>query len=160
MRSVARGFGAEGIGLCRTEHMFFEGDRIDAVREMIVAEIAGRAQAPRWPRSLPLQQSDFEGIFEAMDGFPVTIRTLDPPLHEFLPHGDAEIDELAKKLGIEAKKLHAHDRELARGQPDARLPRLPAGHHLPRDHRDAGARDLPGRGGSVRSAASRFTPKS
>ena len=103
---VARGFGAEGIGLCRTEHMFFEGDRIDAVREMIVAETLEERRAAL-ALIEPLQQSDFEGIFEAMDGFPVTIRTLDPPLHEFLPHGDEEIDDLAKKMGIKSKKLHA-----------------------------------------------------
>jgi pyruvate, orthophosphate dikinase len=103
---VAREFGAEGIGLCRTEHMFFEGDRIDAVREMIVAESLEERRAAL-AKIEPLQQSDFEGIFEAMDGFPVTIRTLDPPLHEFLPHGDDEIDDLAKKMGIKPKKLHA-----------------------------------------------------
>jgi pyruvate,orthophosphate dikinase len=101
---VAREFGAEGIGLCRTEHMFFEGDRIDAVREMIVAETLEERRAAL-AKIEPLQQSDFEGIFEAMDGFPVTIRTLDPPLHEFLPHGEDEIEDLAKKMGIKAKKL-------------------------------------------------------
>jgi pyruvate,orthophosphate dikinase len=103
---VAREFGAEGIGLCRTEHMFFEGDRIDAVREMIVAESLEERRAAL-AKIEPLQQSDFEGIFEAMDGFPETIRTLDPPLHEFLPHGDEEIEDLAKKMGIKAKKLHS-----------------------------------------------------
>ena len=103
---VAREFGAEGIGLCRTEHMFFEGDRIDAVREMIVAETQeGRRAA--LAKIEPFQQGDFEGIFEAMDGLPVTIRTLDPPLHEFLPHGDAEIDALAKKMGIDTGELHS-----------------------------------------------------
>ena len=103
---VAREFGAEGIGLCRTEHMFFEGDRIDAVREMIVAATLDERRAAL-AKIEPLQQSDFEGIFEAMDGLPVTIRTLDPPLHEFLPHGDDEIEDLAKKMGITAKKLHS-----------------------------------------------------
>jgi pyruvate,orthophosphate dikinase len=103
---VAREFGAEGIGLCRTEHMFFEGDRIDAVREMIVAESLEERRAAL-AKIEPLQQGDFEGIFEAMDGFPVTIRTLDPPLHEFLPHGEAEIEDLAKKMGIKPKKLHS-----------------------------------------------------
>jgi pyruvate,orthophosphate dikinase len=101
---VAREFGAEGIGLCRTEHMFFEGDRIDAVREMIVAETLEERRAAL-AKIEPLQQSDFEGIFEAMDGYPVTIRTLDPPLHEFLPHGQDEIEDLAKKMGIKANKL-------------------------------------------------------
>lgn len=104
--AVARKFGAEGIGLCRTEHMFFEGDRIDAVREMILAENpSGRAIAEA--RLLPMQRGDFEGIFRAMDGLPVTIRLLDPPLHEFLPHGDAEIKNLARKMGVESAKLRA-----------------------------------------------------
>ena len=102
---VAREFGATGIGLCRTEHMFFEGDRIDAVREMIVADNVEDRRAALG-KIEPLQQGDFEGIFEAMEGFPVTIRTLDPPLHEFLPHGDDEIDDLAKKMGIKSKLLH------------------------------------------------------
>ncbi len=102
--AVARGFGAEGIGLCRTEHMFFEGDRIDAVREMILAaDEAGRRKA--LGKLLPMQQKDFEGIFKAMNGLPVTIRTLDPPLHEFLPHTKAEIADLAKKLGVKPKVL-------------------------------------------------------
>jgi pyruvate, orthophosphate dikinase len=95
-RDAERGrqFGAEGIGLCRTEHMFFEGDRIDAVREMILSENAdGRRRA--LDKLLPMQQADFIGIFRAMDGLPVTIRLLDPPLHEFLPHGGVEIKNLA-----------------------------------------------------------------
>ncbi|HMC54141.1 MAG TPA: pyruvate, phosphate dikinase [Gemmatimonadaceae bacterium] len=96
---IARGFGAEGIGLCRTEHMFFEGDRITAMREMIVArDEGGRRRA--LGKLLPLQRGDFEGIFEAMAGFPVTIRLLDPPLHEFLPHGGEESKLLARELGI------------------------------------------------------------
>ena len=103
---VARGFGAEGIGLCRTEHMFFEGDRIHRMREMIVArDIAGRRRA--LANLLPIQRSDFEGIFEAMNGLPVTIRLLDPPLHEFLPHGGEESKLLARTLGItRAELLH------------------------------------------------------
>ena len=97
-------FGAEGIGLCRTEHMFFEGDRIDAVREMIVAEDAkGRRAA--LAKILPMQKEDFKGIFRALKGLPATIRTLDPPLHEFLPHGDAEISDLAAKMGIAEELL-------------------------------------------------------
>jgi pyruvate, orthophosphate dikinase len=96
---VARGFGAEGIGLCRTEHMFFEGDRIHAMREMIVArDEGGRRRA--LARLLPMQRADFEGIFEAMAGYPVTIRLLDPPLHEFLPHGGEESKLLARQLGL------------------------------------------------------------
>ena len=101
---IARGFGAEGIGLCRTEHMFFEGDRITAMREMIVArDIAGRRRA--LTKLLPIQRSDFEGIFEAMHGLPVTIRLLDPPLHEFLPHGGEESKLLARTLGISRAEL-------------------------------------------------------
>jgi pyruvate,orthophosphate dikinase len=99
-----RDFGAEGIGLCRTEHMFFEGDRLTAVREMIVATDAeGRKRALR--KILPMQRADFEAIFRAMEGYPVTIRLLDPPLHEFLPKGDEEIVALAGELGLEADAL-------------------------------------------------------
>jgi pyruvate,orthophosphate dikinase len=97
-------FGAEGIGLCRTEHMFFEGERIDAVREMILAsDEAGRKKA--LSKLLPMQKGDFRGIFAAMGERPVTIRTLDPPLHEFLPHEEREIDDLASKMGIPRSTL-------------------------------------------------------
>jgi pyruvate,orthophosphate dikinase len=100
----AREFGAEGIGLCRTEHMFFEGNRITAMREMIVApDEAGRRRA--LAKLLPMQRADFEGIFEAMAGLPVTIRLLDPPLHEFLPHTREEIAALAKGLKIPTAQL-------------------------------------------------------
>lgn len=103
---VARQFGAEGIGLCRTEHMFFEGDRIDAVRAMILAEDAeDRRRAIE--RILPMQRGDFIGIFREMAGLPVNIRLLDPPLHEFLPNSPDEIRELAAKLGIEVEKLRS-----------------------------------------------------
>ena len=101
---VAREFGAEGIGLCRTEHMFFEGDRIDAVREMILADnTEGRRRA--LAKILPMQKEDFKGIFRAMSGLPVTVRLLDPPLHEFIPHTDEELSELAVKIGVPAEKL-------------------------------------------------------
>ncbi|HJU88241.1 MAG TPA: pyruvate, phosphate dikinase [Gemmatimonadaceae bacterium] len=101
---VARSFGAEGIGLCRTEHMFFEGDRITAMREMIVArDGAGRQRA--LDKLLPHQRNDFDGIFEAMDGYPVTIRLLDPPLHEFLPHGGEETKLLARQMNLEREEL-------------------------------------------------------
>ena len=101
---VARDFGAEGIGLCRTEHMFFEADRIIAVREMILAEDKkGREVA--LAKLLPMQRSDFEGLFRVMTGLPVTIRLLDPPLHEFLPHSDDEIGEVAKSSGMDAQLL-------------------------------------------------------
>src|SRR5438270_1815671 len=100
----AREFGAEGIGLCRTEHMFFEGDRITAMREMIVApDEPGRRTA--LAKLLPMQRADFEGLFEAMSGYPVTIRLLDPPLHEFLPHGKAEVGGLARAMNLPAARL-------------------------------------------------------
>ncbi len=101
---LARAFGAEGIGLCRTEHMFFEGERISSMREMIVArDEGGRRRALE--KLLPMQRTDFEGIFEAMHGCPVTIRLLDPPLHEFLPHGGEESKKLASTLGITRNAL-------------------------------------------------------
>jgi len=101
---VARDFGAEGIGLCRTEHMFFEGDRIKAVREMILAEhIEGRRKA--LAKLLPMQKSDFVGIFKAMKGLPVTIRLLDPPLHEFVPHEKAQQKEMADEMGVSVEKI-------------------------------------------------------
>jgi len=100
----ARDFGAEGIGLTRTEHMFFGPDRIKAMRQMILAEDeAGRKTALK--KLLPFQRKDFEGIFKAMDGLPVTIRTLDPPLHEFLPNDDAAQKEMAKQMGISVKDV-------------------------------------------------------
>ena len=103
---VAIDFGAEGIGLCRTEHMFFEGTRIDAVREMIVAEdLEGREKA--LARLLPMQKADFAALFTLMEGRPVTIRTLDPPLHEFLPHEEKDIRDLALKMGITPERLRA-----------------------------------------------------
>ena len=103
---VARNFGAEGIGLCRTEHMFFEGDRIVAVREMILAaDEAGRRQA--LAKLKPIQQRDFEGIFTAMDGLPVTIRLLDPPLHEFLPHEPAQQQQMAEEMGVPLSQIEA-----------------------------------------------------
>ncbi len=102
--NVARNFGAEGIGLCRTEHMFFEGDRIKAVREMILADDeAGRRKA--LDKLLPYQREDFYGIFKAMHDLPVTVRTLDPPLHEFLPHEKQNQEEMAKEMGITAAEV-------------------------------------------------------
>ncbi|MDO5488035.1 MAG: pyruvate, phosphate dikinase, partial [Rikenellaceae bacterium] len=99
-------FGAEGIGLCRTEHMFFEGDRIKAVREMILADDeAGRRVA--LAKLLPMQRGDFEGLFKAMKGYPVIIRLLDPPLHEFAPHTEKEQRELAEELGVPFEKIAA-----------------------------------------------------
>ncbi len=101
---VANAFGAEGIGLCRTEHMFFGGDRIQAVREMILSEnVEGRKRA--LAKLLPMQRGDFVGIFEEMKGKPVTIRTLDPPLHEFLPHTDKEIEHIAGMMNVSAERI-------------------------------------------------------
>jgi pyruvate,orthophosphate dikinase len=101
---VAMAFGAEGIGLCRTEHMFFQGDRIQAVREMILAEDeAGRRRA--LTKLLPMQKQDFKGILEIMGELPVTIRTLDPPLHEFLPKSQEEVKELADTMGVPVSVL-------------------------------------------------------
>ena len=113
---IARTYGAEGIGLCRTEHMFFEPDRILAVREMILSSTEeGRRRALE--KILPMQRSDFEGIFRAMDGLPVTIRLLDPPLHEFLPHTDAEIREVAADLGVDAGIVAMRNQELMEFNP-------------------------------------------
>ncbi len=101
---VARDFGAEGIGLCRTEHMFFDPERISAVREMIMAENA-RQRARALAKILPMQREDFVAILKEMEGLPVTIRLLDPPLHEFLPHEDTEIRDLAAKIGTTPEHL-------------------------------------------------------
>ena len=108
---VARTFGADGIGLCRTEHMFFEGDRIVAVREMILADDEkGRRAA--LAKLLPMQREDFAALFEIMQGLPVTIRLLDPPLHEFLPHTDEEIAEVAASMNADPAKLKRRAAEL------------------------------------------------
>ena len=104
-------FGAQGIGLCRTEHMFFEGDRIDAMREMILAG-SKEARAKALAKLLPYQREDFAGIFQALDGLPATIRFLDPPLHEFLPHDHAQQLELANKLGVPVENISRRVREL------------------------------------------------
>lgn len=110
----ARDFGAEGIGLCRTEHMFFEGERIQAVREMILAENAN-ARRTALAKILPMQREDFKGIFKVMDGMPVTIRLLDPPLHEFLPHTDEELSHFARSAGRD----EAHVRRLVERHSEA-----------------------------------------
>jgi pyruvate,orthophosphate dikinase len=108
---TARNFGAEGIGLCRTEHMFFEGDRIIAVREMILSDDeAGRRAA--LAKLLPMQRKDFVELFTIMSGLPVTIRLLDPPLHEFLPHSEEEMQEVAKAMNASVDKLRHRAREL------------------------------------------------
>ena len=101
----ALAFGAQGIGLCRTEHMFFEGVRIKAVREMILSKTEEQRRAAL-AKLLPMQQGDFEGIYEAMQGLPVTIRFLDPPLHEFVPHTEEEIKELSEEMHISVEEIH------------------------------------------------------
>ena len=112
----ARHFGAQGIGLCRTEHMFFEGDRIKSVREMILAsDEAGRRVA--LAKLLPMQRGDFEGIFEAMDGYGVTVRLLDPPLHEFVPHTTEAQEELAKEMGLTLEEVANKVESLAEFNP-------------------------------------------
>jgi pyruvate,orthophosphate dikinase len=112
----ARKFGAEGIGLCRTEHMFFEGDRIYAMQEMILAktkEERERALA----KLLPMQREDFKGLFKAMDGFPVTIRLLDPPLHEFVPKTREQMEELSKRTGVPVEEIAAKSEALREANP-------------------------------------------
>jgi pyruvate,orthophosphate dikinase len=114
--TTAIAFGAEGIGLTRTEHMFFEGDRIDAVREMILADTTeGRRNA--LAKLLPVQRGDFEGIFKAMGGRPVTIRLLDPPLHEFVPHEWDQMVELGQKIGVSPEKIKARVEQLKEFNP-------------------------------------------
>jgi len=109
--TVARNNGAEGIGLCRTEHMFFGPDRLKAVREMILSDtLEGRKRA--LAKLLPMQKGDFIGIFKAMQGLPVTIRLLDPPLHEFLPHTDKELMELASEMGVSFEQLNIKNKSL------------------------------------------------
>ena len=113
---LSRDFGAEGIGLCRTEHMFFEGDRIKAFREMILADDeAGRRVA--LAKLLPIQRGDFEGLFKAMNGYPVTVRLLDPPLHEFVPHDEKGQKEMAAELGVPLQKIVAKVESLAEFNP-------------------------------------------
>jgi pyruvate,orthophosphate dikinase len=102
--ATARSFGAAGIGLCRTEHMFFDEERIDVVRRMIIAGSTEERKAAL-EKILPMQRDDFIGVFKAMDGFPVTIRLLDPPLHEFLPHEGPDVKALAERLGIGLTEL-------------------------------------------------------
>ena len=166
---VARKFGAEGIGLCRTEHMFFAEDRIQHMQAMILARDE-KTRRKALAKLLPMQRKDFAGLFTAMDGFPVVIRTLDPPLHEFLPKREELMVDIAKlpSADIKAKKElvakyerfgaeggEPQDRaartaeargRTARVQPDAGPSRLPSGRHVSRDHRNAGARHLRGGG--------------
>ncbi|MFN3395304.1 MAG: pyruvate, phosphate dikinase [Thermodesulfovibrionales bacterium] len=109
--STARRFGAEGIGLCRTEHMFFAPDRIKAMREMILSDTEEERRRAL-SKLLPMQKGDFIGIFRAMAGYPVTIRLLDPPLHEFLPHTEADLRELAEEMGVPFERLNEKNKSL------------------------------------------------
>jgi pyruvate,orthophosphate dikinase len=113
---VALRFGAEGIGLCRTEHMFFDEDRIRAVREMILADDE-KARRAAIAKLLPMQRADFVELFEIMAGLPVTIRLLDPPLHEFLPHGEAEVAEVAAAMNTDPQRIANRARELQEFNP-------------------------------------------
>ena len=113
---VAASLGAEGIGLCRTEHMFFDDERIPWVRRMILAEDAEQRKESL-AKLLPMQQKDFEGIFKALAGLPVTVRLLDPPLHEFLPHGEKALQRLAQEMGVEPSAVQARAEALAEANP-------------------------------------------
>lgn len=113
---TARKFGAKGIGLCRTEHMFFGDQRISAVREMILSD-SYEERTKALEKILPMQKEDFKGIFRVMEGYPVVVRTLDPPLHEFLPHDDEQINLLAGKMGVKASALRAKVDELHEANP-------------------------------------------
>jgi pyruvate,orthophosphate dikinase len=113
---VAAALGAEGIGLCRTEHMFFADDRLPWVRRMILAETAAEREEPL-AKLLPMQQKDFEGIFAALPGLPITVRLLDPPLHEFLPHGDKALQRLAREMKADFEAVKARAETLAESNP-------------------------------------------
>src|SRR5436305_6478379 len=113
---VALKFGAEGIGLCRTEHMFFDEGRIRALREMILADDE-KSRRTALAKLLPMQRKDFSELFEIMQGLPVTIRLLDPPLHEFLPHSQAEIVEVARAMNTDPRRLADRARDLAEFNP-------------------------------------------
>ncbi len=145
---TARKFGAEGIGLCRTEHMFFDPERILAVRQMIISNTES-ARRTALDRLLPFQREDFRQLFTIMAGLPVTIRLLDPPLHEFLPHADAEMQEVAELAGYRYRHYPPASGGTGGGEPDAGTSRLPSGYFLPGNIRDAGAGDFRGcaRGG-------------
>ncbi len=137
--------------------MFFDGPRIVAVRQMILADEKKDREAAL-AKLLPMQRGDFEAIFQVMEGLPVTVRLLDPPLHEFLPNSDEEIAEVAKEAGGDPAKLRARAIALHESNPMLGPSRLPAGHHLSRDLRDAGARAAGsgaerGRAGRVAGAA-------
>ena len=150
----AREFGAQGIGLCRTEHMFMQQERLPIVQEMILAADDEGARSASWPGCCRCSASDFRGHPRAMRGLPVVIRLIDPPLHEFLPSLEELLVEVDRAAGAgrSPRSRTARREQLlarssaARAEPDARAARLPPGHALPGDHRDAGARHHRGGG--------------
>ncbi len=147
-------FGGEGIGLCRTEHMFFEETRIRTVREMILSEDEQSRRAAL-SKLLPMQRADFVELFEIMKGLPVTIRLLDPPLHEFLPHTQAEIEEVARAMNTDPRKLADRARDLAEFNPMLGFRGCRLAIAYPGDRRDAGACDLRSGGRGRKSAPAR-----
>ena len=157
----ARDFGAEGIGLCRTEHMFMQTERLPVVQEMIMAETPD-SRRKCLEQLLPMQRDDFHGILKAMKGLPVTIRLLDPPLHEFLPSLEDLLVETTELRVSKSRSVAAREEgqgpaaraRAAREQSDARPTRLPARHRLSGDLPDAGARHHGGRGRSSRKRRS------
>ena len=161
----ARTFGALGIGLCRTEHMFFETERLPIVQRMILAKTSEERTAAL-NELLPYQRSDFDGLFEAMTGLPVIIRLIDPPLHEFMPDEEKLLEEVIEHAGQgrdrgpgrEGNAADRHPRH-ARIQPDDGPARHPPEHHHARDRRDAGARHLRGGLRRRRCAASTRTSR-
>ena len=143
-------FGAAGIGLCRTEHMFFEGNRIDAMREMILADTKEDRKAAL-AKILPYQRDDFAGMFKELKGFPATIRFLDPPLHEFLPNEDAAQKDLAAKMGVPVAKIKQRVKELHEFNPMLGFRGCRSGHCLSGNFRDAIARGVRSRRRSAES---------
>jgi len=130
--AAARQFGAEGIGLCRTEHMFFDPQRIVHMRQMILATSEDERRAAL-SNLLPYQRQDFVDLFKIMEGLPVTIRLLDPPLHEFLPYKREEMEEVAKSANVDVETLRVRAHELHEANPHARAPGLSLGRYLSRN---------------------------
>jgi pyruvate,orthophosphate dikinase len=137
---MARALGAEGIGLCRTEHMFFAPDRLPYMQEMILADTE-EDRRKALDKLLPFQKDDFKGLLKEMKGFGVTVRTLDPPLHEFLPKTKEDAAVLSQKIGIPTEKIIQKTHDAPRVQPHVGPSRVPLGHHLSGDHGNAGAGD-------------------
>ena len=155
---VAVKFGAEGIGLCRTEHMFFDEARIQAVREMILADDE-KARRKALAKLLPMQRGDFVELFEIMKGLPVTIRLLDPPLHEFLPHGADDIAEVAAAMGVDPKKLEHRAKELPSSTRCSASAAAASPSPIPRSPRCRRARSSRRRSRPASAPASRWCPR-